>query len=200
MAFQDVIRINEGLVHTPFLKRIARHHLAEDSGHDRWFLHDVETIEGEIPGVSWLFGNEHAVTRTASYSLVSEAYRANDDFERITLILALESAGHIFFERIAGYFEKQNVVSALQYFSRQHLDFEKNHELFEQEMMQVLLETVLPPETAQRHMRLVDRVYAAFFQIFDCVEENLQRNQGKAGARMQSVERLVAAESAANTK
>ena len=82
----------------------------------------------------WLFGRYNTVTRDASYSLVSEVFHATDDGVRIVLLLTLESAGHIFFERIAAYLERNGHPAGLQYFSSKHLDVERNHQLLEEEM------------------------------------------------------------------
>jgi len=166
MTFQDILRINESLVIDPALKRIAHHHRAEDSGHDKWFLSDLMVIEGAIPDFRWLFSNDHASTRIGSYALVSEVYRAKTDYERIVLLLTLESAGHAFFEKIVSYLEHRELSGLLQYFARKHLDVEKQHELFEEQLTKTLFDTVLVHPTREACIELVDRIYSVFDSIF----------------------------------
>jgi hypothetical protein len=171
MVFQDVLRLNEAQVTDPELKKLARHHRGEDSGHDKWFLNDLIKIEGSNPDLRSLFGKQHRVTRDVSYALMSEVYRAQSDYERIVLLLTLESTGHIFFEKIASYFERLGVVHSLQYFSRTHIDVEKAHEMFEQQMEAMLAKIELPEEIRERCVQLVDRAYKAFGELFDSLEE-----------------------------
>jgi hypothetical protein len=166
MSFQDILRINESLVIDPILKRIARHHRAEDAGHEKWFLSDLMAIEGAIPDFRWLFSDDHASTRIGSYALVSEVYRAKTDYERIVLLLTLESAGHAFFEKIISYLERRELSGSLQYFARKHLDVEKQHELFEEQLTKTLFDTVLDQPTRETCVDIVDRIYSVFDSIF----------------------------------
>jgi hypothetical protein len=188
MAFQDVLRLNESRVEQPALKKLARHHRAEDAGHDKWFLGDLLKIDGRTPDLRSLFSPQHAATRDTTYALMSEVYRASSDVERITLLLTLESTGHIFFEAIASYFERASVTQALRYFSRHHIDVEKSHEVFEDEMHS-FLDTIELSEEAQRSaMAMVDRAYVAFHAMFDhfealCVKESAKPMPAGASER-----------------
>jgi hypothetical protein len=170
MAFQDVLRLNEARVEQPDIKKLARHHRAEDAGHDKWFLGDLQKIDGSAPDIRALFSSAHAATRDASYALVSEVFRATTDVERITLLLSLESTGHIFFENMANYLERMSVVQSLRYFSRHHIDVEKSHEVFEEEMHGFLDSIVLSEDMSSTAMNLVDRVYSAFHGMFNHFE------------------------------
>lgn len=196
MVFQDVLRLNEEHVTDPEMKKIARHHRGEDSGHDKWFLNDLIKIEGSNPDIRALFGKQHKVTRDVSYALISEVYRAQSDYERIILILALESTGHIFFEKIASYFERFGVVQCLQYFSRTHIDVEKAHEVFEKQMEATLSAIELPAEVRERCLQLVDRAYKAFNEMFDFFEEliisEMDRPVAKVAAREETLLRYEA--------
>jgi len=187
MAFQDVLRLNESKVQDPQLRKIARHHRAEDSGHDKWFLSDVLKIEGSNPDVRALFSAQHAATRDATYALMAEVFQARGDAERIVLLLALESAGHIFFEGIASYFERMGVQRSLQYFARHHIEVEKSHEVFEQQMNAYLETLELSEEERASARALVDRVYRAFIAMFDNFKGIIERE----GARPPSGESFV---------
>ena len=57
--------------------------------------------------------------------------------------------------------------SKLKYFSIHHLDVEKNHELFEQEMQNFLNSIHLSEDEEKRICKMVDRVYQAFTIMFD---------------------------------
>src|SRR6478672_5774401 len=126
MAFQDVLRLNAALTRDPKIRRIVRHHRAEDAGHDRWFLDDLASMQVPAPDVRWLFGERHAPTRDAAYALMSEVYRTTDDRLRLVLVKVLESAGHVFFGNVAAAVERAGWTRALKYFSFSHLEVEKN--------------------------------------------------------------------------
>src|SRR6476646_11083095 len=78
MAFQDILRLNASLTRDPQMRKIVRHHRAEDAGHERWFLDDLAAMQISAPDVRWLFGDRHSPTRDAAYALVSEVYRTTD--------------------------------------------------------------------------------------------------------------------------
>jgi len=167
MAFQDVLRLNERLVTDPALKRIARHHKAEDAGHERWFLDDLAQLAIATPDLRVLFGAHHRATRDATYALVAEVFRAESDLERIVLVLVLESTGHVFFDRVSRFVEAHGLSDKLRYFSDYHLEIEHAHSVFEERMQAQLDERILSRDEAARMTALVDRSHAAFQAMFD---------------------------------
>ncbi|HEX8793590.1 MAG TPA: hypothetical protein VF765_21755 [Polyangiaceae bacterium] len=175
MVFQDILRKNEQLVTDPALKRIARHHRAEDTGHDRWFWTDLAALGVATPSVADVFDRTHEVVRLASYALASEVYLAPNDACRITLLLAIESAGHVFFEAVASHSERTRAPgdAALKYFSRFHIDVEKKHALFEEQVDAYLSSLVLPVAVREQAHAMVDRCYRAFIAMFDEIERRL---------------------------
>jgi hypothetical protein len=174
MAFQDVLRLNAVLTKDPQIRRIVRHHRAEDAGHERWFLDDLAALQVPAPDVRWLFGERHSPTRDAAYALMSEVYRASDDRLRLVLVKTLESAGHVFFGRVAAAVEKAGLTKSFKYFSFSHLEVEKNHQVFEDEMARFVSSIKLEPSLRAEAKQLVDRCYAAFGNMFDaiCANEN----------------------------
>jgi hypothetical protein len=122
-----------------------------------------------------LFGNKHAHTRDAAYALMSEVFRATNDHVRVALLLTLESAGHVFFERVADYVHATGMTDQLRYFSHHHLEVEKDHAMFEDETRAVL-EGELPADVQAEAMAMVDRCYQAFTQLFDGLEARLARH------------------------
>ena len=173
-TFQDVLRLNESRVTDPVLAEVARHHRAEDRGHDAWFLQDVELLDPTPRDVPWLFGKKQAHTRDAAYALMAEVFRATNDHVRIALLLTLESAGHVFFERVAEYVHATGMTDQLRYFSHHHLEVEKDHAMFEGETKAVL-ESELPADVRAEALAMVDRCYQAFTQLFDGLEARLAK-------------------------
>jgi hypothetical protein len=200
MVFQDILRLNDRRVGDPALKKMSRHHRAGDAGHDRWFLADLVKIEGSYPDVREVFSASHASTRDTAYSLMSEVYVAQSDAERVVLLLSVEYTAHVFFEKIASYFERQGVMVALQYFARHHIEVEKQHSLFEEQMTRQLREMVLEPQVKERCLQLVDRAFLAFNQMLDGLErrvsEDLSRSEWPSNLkkRMAREERLLQTE------
>jgi hypothetical protein len=172
MAFQDILRLNASLTRDPKMRKIVRHHRAEDAGHDRWFLDDLAVMQIPAPDVRWLFGERHSPTRDAAYSLVSEVYRTTDDRLRLVLVKTLESAGHIFFGRVAQIVERAGLSNVLKYFSFSHLEVEKNHQVFEEEIARIVSGIKLSPKVRAEAKQLVDRCYAAFHTMFDALRDS----------------------------
>jgi hypothetical protein len=169
MAFQDILRLNARMTRDADLRRIVRHHLAEDAGHDRWFLDDLALLNVAAPDVQWLFSKKHVPTRDAAYALVSEVFRASNDVLRLVLVMTLESAGHVFFERVATMVRATADSYGLKYFSFAHLEVEKNHEVFERKMAEKISSLQLTPALRADAEDLVDRCYDAFTSMFDAL-------------------------------
>ncbi|MBN9229377.1 MAG: hypothetical protein BGO90_06385 [Legionella sp. 40-6] len=174
MTFQDILRINEERVTDPYLKKIARHHRLEDAGHDKWFLHDkkymgTKSIDKscENNDVSWLYSKETQPTRDAAYALVAEVYKATDEMVNIALLLTLESSGHVFFERVAKQVQKTGEDKNLKYFSNHHLEVEKAHAMFEEEMEKVLYARQISVTVRREALKMIDHCYTAFHTMFD---------------------------------
>jgi len=171
MAFQDVLRLNEERVEAPAMRVIARHHRIEDKGHDLWFLHDVQTLEGSIPDTGELFSVAHAATRDVAYEIMSEVFRAKDDPTRIALLLVLESTGHVFFTSVVEQLERVGCMHKLRYFARQHLDIELGHSLFEAELDATIDAIDLTEEQEKIILACVDRSFDAMSRMLDRVAE-----------------------------
>lgn len=178
-VFQDVLRLNETRVTDPTMKAIVRHHRIEDGGHEKWFLEDLALLDPTPRDVPWLFGAQHAQTRDAAYALMSEVYRASDDRVRVALLHTLESAGHVFFERVADYVHATGMTDQLRYFSHHHLEVEKDHSLFEEDAPAAAA-IELPAEVLAEALAMVDRCYQAFTQLFDGLEARLARHASGA--------------------
>ena len=176
MTFQDILRINEEKIKDPYFKKIARHHRMEDSGHEKWFLHDKgylshlgEENVKQIHDIAWLYSKECRQTRDAVYEIVSTLFDAETENEylNVILLLVLESSGHVFFEKVSEQVKHTDEDGNLRYFSSSHLEVEKAHALFETEMERTLFETVLDLDTKRQAVLMIERCYKAFHKMFD---------------------------------
>jgi hypothetical protein len=174
MTFQDILRLNEERVKDPYLKKIARHHRLEDAGHEKWFLHDKKYM-GSLgvnkscskDDVAWLYSKDSQVTRDAVYAIVSEVYKIENELLNVALLLTLESSGHVFFEKVVKQVQKAGEDKNLKYFSSSHLEVEMAHAIFEEEMENKLYERELPVNIRRDALKMIDRCYDAFGQMFD---------------------------------
>lgn len=174
MTFQDILRINEDKVQTPYLKKIARHHRLEDAGHEKWFLYDKKYIGNKIDNkycnkdsITWLYSKDSQLIRDAAYAIMSEIYKATDERVNIALLLTLESSGHIFFEKVVNQVKKSGEDKNLKYFSSSHLEVEMAHALFEEEMEKKMHEMKITMEVRRESLKMIDRCYDAFNKMFD---------------------------------
>lgn len=173
-VFQDVLQLNERYVTDSFLREIANHHRLEDKGHEQWFLQDMAYLCGrhsmsfhENYHVGVLFSSDSRIVRECCYRLVSEVFVAEEDIQRIILVLALESTGHIFFEKNAKLILRLGYDTALKYFSSFHLDVEKAHEMFDESVEDKLMKIELTDQQRRYALQMIDRVYSVFFTLFD---------------------------------
>lgn len=197
MTFQDILRINEERVKDPYLKKIARHHRLEDAGHELWFLNDKKYLS-QITGnascsrddVAWLYSKDSQLIRDAAYKIVSEVYSATDEMVNIAMLLTLESSGHVFFDKVVSKVKQTGEDKNLQYFSSSHLEVELAHALFEEEMESKLFSMRLPVATRRAALKMIDRCYEGFNEMFDGLmivlnkklEDNKERNHHAANS------------------
>ncbi|WP_437670030.1 iron-containing redox enzyme family protein [Sorangium sp. So ce131] len=173
LTFQEILRACDERVTDPDIKRMVHRHRLEDAGHDRWFLADLATLGIEPPTGTQLFGPPHDAARQASFALMSEALGARHDACVLTLLLAIESTGHVFFERIARYMARIGETRRLRYFSQSHLDVEKAHDVFDEDTDAQLEALVLAPEVRDEALQLVDRCYRDLIAMYDGIEAQI---------------------------
>ncbi|WP_437964369.1 hypothetical protein WMF04_32235 [Sorangium sp. So ce260] len=182
MTFQDILRFCDERVTDPEIKRMVHRHRLEDAGHDRWFLGDLAALGVEVPTPAQLFAEPHRAARQASFALVSDALCARHDACRLTLLLTLESAGHVFFERVARYLERIGERSRLRYFSQTHLDVERAHDVFEEDTDARIEAIVLDREARAEALQLVERCYRELTGMFDGIEAQIAAGAARAVA------------------
>jgi hypothetical protein len=174
MAFQDILRLNEEQVKDRELHIIARHHRLEDKGHDVWFLHDLQEVDGNLPDVGEIFSSAHTVTRDTAYRLIGEVFKATDDRTNIALLLVLESTGHVFFNRVVEFLERIEDTRNLYYFARGHLDIELGHELFEKRMDAVIDAIDLTDAERATVLKAVDNSFDAMTGMLENLTEQVK--------------------------
>jgi hypothetical protein len=173
MTFQDVLRLNEARFTNQKLYKIAQQHRIEDGGHDAWFLNDLYEMNCEEPGLSSLYKSENASVREATYALVSEVFQARNDYERIVLLLTVESTAHVLFKHTAELTERAGYSDVLKYFSYNHLDAEESHESFDDSLEASLDSAQLTQDEKKGIFEVIDRAYEAFTKMYDSLEVTL---------------------------
>ncbi len=167
MGFQDVIRMNSERVEHPDLQRIIRQHRIEDAGHDAWYLDDLGAIGKRDVDIAWLYGDDCRPTREATYAIAAEVFRVENDVQRVVLLLALEGAGHMLFGGVDEVLREYGHAHRLRYFATSHLDVEKGHDLFEDEVQEHMNRLEISDAMRATSKALVDRVFAAFTLLAD---------------------------------
>jgi hypothetical protein len=175
MTFQDVLRLNEARFMKPEFRKIARDHRLEDEGHNLWFLSDLNQMKREEPNLRLLYSHDYTATRDAAYALVSEVFRARNDYERIAFLLAIESGAYIFFKHTSDFVERIGYSSTLKYFSNHHFDVEENHKSLGDSLENYFNSIYLTQEEEKNIFELIDRVYEAVRIMFNGLEAALNK-------------------------
>jgi hypothetical protein len=99
-------------------------------------------------------------TRESTYALLFEVLRATSDYDRVVLVLTLESLNHLFFERLATFFERAGLNAA-------HRGPKPSGTL-PPDRANIFLDLLsLDPEARHQAIQLVERVYAAVAVMLD---------------------------------
>ena len=128
MTFQDVLRQARAGCRDSAFAALMRVHELEDSGHDHWYLSDLDAL-GLSTELGPAFAADRAEIRDASYDILRVLGNARHDATRLATVLALEAAGKEFFHRFDGAFDAFAGRRQLRYFARSHEDVEANHHL-----------------------------------------------------------------------
>jgi hypothetical protein len=166
MVFQDLLRLNLRPLRGTWFERFADHHRREDAGHERWYLDDLRSLGVEPPGLDELFGKAFEPIREACYELMSEVLREQSSPRRVALLLAIEAAGHVFFEEISAAVDRICPDLPLRYFARSHLLVEKDHDLFTEATNKQLNRLVLSDDDRAEAEESVARICRTFDQVF----------------------------------
>jgi hypothetical protein len=166
LCFQDMLRLVRLHVSHPQLSAFTRTHEAEDKGHDKWFLSDLQHF-GITVEVSWVFGPAHETARDISYEIVAEILRARDDWSRLAVLLSLEGAGAECFGRAIGFLERLGKDQGLKYFARHHQRVEQEHEVFDPEKRRSLLGSRLSMGSFEHSRRAINQTFSSMTKFMD---------------------------------
>ena len=198
LTFQDILRLNEAKIIDPLLKQIAQHHRQEDLGHDHWFLNDLNALNFPCD-VARLFGDEFQVTRDISFEIVSEIFQASDDRVRIVLPLALEAMGHVLFNRAHAFFARSGCPVKLKYFSKEHLQIELDHQLFDTEIDDRIQSIELSPVLRAEAIAMVNRAFDAVTRMVNYLDQQIVENDRELELLWQSSQLINASTEMAST-
>jgi hypothetical protein len=172
MTFQDIIALNAGLAKEPKIKALVAQHLAEDTGHEQWFLEDLERVFGREPvSIRWLFAAPNRRVRAVSFALAAEVFGVAHDVLRLVLIEVLEAAAGVYFERISAVVRASDNEDRLKYFAGVHLAAEASHELHQTSGSSEVESWVIPAELRPVAEQLATRMFAAFSELGDALCE-----------------------------
>lgn len=172
-VFQDVIRLNADQAREPRLRALLARHAAEDRGHELWFHADMLEIFGAPLALDELFAPEFADARAGALAIAAEVFRLTDDRLRIVLVDALEAAASVGFARFAAHVRDSGFAGRLKYFDGGHLAVEADHELHSEHGHSELAAIEFTPAERLEAAALVDRVFAAFAQIFTALARTM---------------------------
>ena len=166
LCFQDVLRLVHEHTTDPDLKQIAETHRHEDSGHDLWYLHDLDRL-GVALEVRDLFVEERARIRDVAYTQIADAIRSSDDRSRLGVVLALEAAGAEFFGSMIEGLERLTHDEALLYFARPHQKVEQSHDLFDDDKSRRMNEIPVPADVLPEVLAVVERTFGTMTALAD---------------------------------
>jgi DMATS type aromatic prenyltransferase len=176
MCFQDVLRLARMTISDPTLRTISETHELEDRGHEQWFLHDAQRLDSACD-LRTVFSSEHDAVRDVSYGLIAEVLGADDDRQRLAVVLCLEAAGAEFFHRVIAQLERLGAADGLRYFARSHQAVEENHEVFENDTQLTLASIPAPQDVLPAVLRSVERSFVAIARLADEMERVMRSSE-----------------------
>jgi hypothetical protein len=170
MSFQDILRFNHERTTDPALKRAIATHLAEDSGHEDWFLSDLADVFGPVSlSAKGTFSPEHREVRQVAFALASELYFVSDDRLRLVYLEVLEAAAGLTFNRISAALVAGGHKGKLRYFGGEHLNAEASHEMHDEAHGHAFDDMVLPDGLREEAGRMIDRMFDQFDRLNDAL-------------------------------
>jgi hypothetical protein len=161
-AFQDVLAVTESRIVDDRFREVARRHQQQDAA---VFFEDLHRLGMAALSAEELLTKPLAPIRRAAFALMSEVLRASNDMSRLTLLLALESMGHIFFEATAAWVERVGAAYKVDF----RAQF-RTQPMIDDDFLDGI---TLDEEVRATHLAAIDRSYAAFLMIFDTLLESI---------------------------
>jgi hypothetical protein len=169
LCFQDVLRLAYSKSSDPLIRQICEVHALEDSGHDRWYLLDLEQLQVPLD-VASLFSAEHQTTRDVAFGQVSSVIAARYDQTRLAVALSLEAIGAECFGRVISLLERVGSADGLQYFARRHQQIEQNHVVFEASAKSTMGAIPVPSEARDEVLQAVNDTFEGMLSLMSHLE------------------------------
>jgi hypothetical protein len=97
-----------------------------DAGHELWYLRDLRKLQVRLD-LDVVFRADYREARDLTYELLSVLASCADDRARLSVLLVLEAAAELFFERVPAFARRCGVSEPLEYFGEKHLQAEHAH-------------------------------------------------------------------------
>nr|WP_293106996.1 hypothetical protein [Okeania sp. SIO2F4] len=163
-----MLRLTHNLISDSALKKVAASLMAEDAGHEQWYLFDIEQLNC-TRDVPWLFGVTHQPVRDFVYQLIGALLRVSDDRIRIIFPLVLESTGKVFFKHLVPLVDRCGYNQSLRYFASFHQEIEMNHNIYQDEKEE-LHNIEFDDNIYQEAVALIQRCFDSFEYLADHLE------------------------------
>lgn len=150
------------------LKQVAANLKVEDTGHEQWYLFDLEQLNC-TQDVTWIFGVTQQPVRDFVYQLIGDLLSVTDDRIRIIFPLVLEATGKAFFKYLVDLVQRCGYDHSLQYFGSYHQKIEMSHNLY-QDGQEELHNIEFDKNTYQEAVAIINRC----FDYFEGFAEHLE--------------------------
>ncbi|GGA16054.1 hypothetical protein [Okeania sp. KiyG1] len=168
LIFQDMLRLTHNLISDSVLKKVAASLMAEDAGHEQWYLFDIEQLNCKRD-ISWVFGATHQPVRDFAYGLIGDLLYISDDRIRIIFPLVLEATAKVFFKYLVDLVQRCGYNQSLQYFGTYHQEIEMNHNIH-QDGNEELHNIEFDENTYREAVAFIHRC----FDYFECFADHLE--------------------------
>lgn len=145
----------------------------EEAEHWKWFIADLEKL-GHDPvirfsdALRFLWSDETAKSRILSYQLCRLAMGA-DSLRKLVIVHCAEATANVTVKHVvmAGKDWTAKRGQRLSFFGGGHDDAEDDHTLWKAEILKLLNEVELPPETEHELINMVDQAFDYFTDFID---------------------------------
>jgi hypothetical protein len=126
LVFQDVLRLALGATTDPTVRAVCEDLARGDAGHELWYLRDLRKLQVRLD-LDVVFRPDYREARDLTYELLSVLASCADDRARLSVLLVLEAAAELFFQRVPAFARRCGVSEPLEYFGEKHIQAEHAH-------------------------------------------------------------------------
>ncbi|WP_141215522.1 hypothetical protein [Hahella sp. CCB-MM4] len=175
MTFQDALRLNAQKFQDQKLKLIAEKHRNEDSGHDLWYLHDLDALRINPPDLYMLYSPDLAFVRDSAFEVMGEIMKSDDDYTRLAIIETIEAVSEVFFYHMATYTSSKANGFKLLYFSRHHYEAEMSHS--DRDIEAAFMNNTVSYEKRRQIIETVDRILDSFRAVLEGLNDMVMHQE-----------------------